>query len=104
MKNLRRCIHKHIEGWMLPTLGWTFQDNVRMHPSCDRGLGRFYIVHYLREFIETWLRSRLTESQLEYPRKSIAYQVISMRENGGDLPGSMYVEIIEKRSCPHGRV
>ena len=36
MKNLQKCILEHIDGWVLPTRGWSFEYNVGMHASCDR--------------------------------------------------------------------
>ncbi|XP_048530172.1 uncharacterized protein LOC125509284 isoform X2 [Triticum urartu] len=53
-----------------------------------------YIVHYLRDYNGLYIRT-LTNGELEYLRKKLAYEIVAMRGNKGDFPDFMYLEILE---------
>ncbi|XBH69524.1 hypothetical protein VPH35_097374 [Triticum aestivum] len=82
LAGLRRCIHENIAGWYVPAQGRTINYNVGMHASCEL------------EYTGLYLQTILTPSRLNYLRQSIAYEVISMRGNIGELPDFMIEEVL----------
>ncbi|XP_037475770.1 uncharacterized protein LOC119353275 [Triticum dicoccoides] len=94
LAGLRRCIHENITGWYVPAQGWTINYNVGMHESCEIEDSWLHIINYSREYTGLYLQTQLTPGRLNYLRQSIAYEVISMRGNVGELPDFMVEEVL----------
>ncbi|XBI20955.1 hypothetical protein VPH35_062146 [Triticum aestivum] len=82
LAGLRRCIHENIAGWYVPAQGWRIEYNVGMHDSSTMNYTGLY------------LQNVLTSARLNYMRQSIAYEVILMRGNMGELPHFMVEEVL----------
>lgn len=54
-----------------------------------------YIVHYILEFTGLYLRSALTQGQIEHLRKKIAYEIVTMKGNKGDIPEFLIDAIVD---------
>lgn len=90
---LIRCIHENIPDWELSAAGWQIDYNGGAHAGCTREQSGVYILHCIREYNGVYLRSVLSNERLEYMRKSMAYQLITLKGNAGDLPDFM-IQII----------
>ncbi|XP_037434415.1 uncharacterized protein LOC119301531 isoform X1 [Triticum dicoccoides] len=94
LKGFCWCVNNIYHGGLVGSLGWTFSYNTGMHPPCSRENSGIYIVHYLRDYNGLYIRT-LTNGELEYLRKKLAYEIVAMRGNKGDFPDFMYLEILE---------
>lgn len=54
-----------------------------------------YIVHYFLQFTGLYLRSPLSQAQLDHMWKKIAYELVTMKGNKGDLSGFLCEEIVD---------
>lgn len=52
-------------------------------------------MHYILGFTGLYLRSALSSEQLEHLRQRIAYEIVIMKGNKGDLPDFLCEEIID---------
>lgn len=78
------------------TTGWTFlYPLVAQHEPCTREDSGVYVVHYILEFTGLYLQLTLTPAQLEDLRKKIAYEIVTMKGNKGDIPDFLYEEILD---------
>lgn len=76
--------------------GWKFlYPLVAQHDPCEREDSGVYVVHYFLEFTGLYLRSVLTQEQIDHLRKKIACEVVTMKGNKGDLLEILYDEIID---------
>lgn len=81
---------------LVDTTGWTFlYPLVAQHEPCTREDSGVYIVHYFLEFTGLYLRSPLSQAQLDDLRKKIAYELVTMKGNKGDIPGFLCEEIVD---------
>ncbi|XBH92066.1 hypothetical protein VPH35_083279 [Triticum aestivum] len=94
LKGFCWCVNNIYHGGLVGSLGWTFSYKTGMHPPCSRENSGIYIVHYLRDYNGLYIRT-LTNGELEYLRKKLAYEIVAMRGNKGDFPDFMYLEILE---------
>lgn len=93
LEGLRRCIHANIPGWHVPYQGWSVNYNVGMHPSCELEDNWLHVMNYIRKYTGLYIYTPLTAERLHYFRRSIAYEVISLRGNRAELPDFM-IEVV----------
>uniref|UniRef100_A0A8R7V3Y8 Ubiquitin-like protease family profile domain-containing protein n=1 Tax=Triticum urartu TaxID=4572 RepID=A0A8R7V3Y8_TRIUA len=67
---------------LVETTGWSFvYPLVAQHEPCSREDSGVYVAHYVLEFTGLYLRSTITQGQIEHLRKKIAYEIVIMKGN-----------------------
>lgn len=80
-------------GWLVESTGWTFvYPFVGVHDLCTREESGVYCVHhaYICEFTGLYLRTQPSKILIDHLWKSLAYEILNMRGNKGDLPDFLY--------------
>ncbi|KAE8800727.1 hypothetical protein D1007_23728 [Hordeum vulgare] len=78
---------------LIETTGWSFlYPLVAQHEPCNSGV---YITHYYTEFTGVYLRSTLNQEQIDHLRMKLAYEMVTMKGNKGDIPEFAYDVIID---------
>ncbi|XP_044338623.1 uncharacterized protein [Triticum aestivum] len=76
--------------------GWKFlYPLVAQHDPCSREDSGVYIAHYYTDFMGLYLRSTLCKKQIDDLRGKLAYEVVAMKGNKGDIPEFLYDVIID---------
>ncbi|XBJ05842.1 hypothetical protein VPH35_024550 [Triticum aestivum] len=79
---------------LVETDGWKFlYPLVAHHEPCNREDSRVYITHYYTDFTGLYLHSTL--SQIDGLRAKLAYEIVTMKGNKGDVPEFAYDVIID---------
>uniref|UniRef100_A0ACD5ZAN9 Uncharacterized protein n=1 Tax=Avena sativa TaxID=4498 RepID=A0ACD5ZAN9_AVESA len=90
---LIRCIHQNMIDWDISASGWAYGYNSSAHQSCIREQSGIYVLSYIRSFNGLYLEDVLDNDRLEYLHKRMAYQIMHIAGNAGDLPDFM-VQIV----------
>nr|XP_051205127.1 uncharacterized protein LOC127318694 [Lolium perenne] len=85
---------EEVMRWEVNASNWQIKYHAGAHFNCSSEQSGVYIVHYIREFNGLYLRSILSDERIEYLRKTMAYQLATMKGNAGDLPDFMIQIVI----------
>lgn len=94
LRGLRRCIRALFADWYIPPGAWSVTYAYIMNEPCEMEDSWVLLGHYWREYNGLYLERQLGDYELAYLKKQIAYEVISMKGNKGELPSFMIEEVL----------
>ncbi|KAM3258899.1 hypothetical protein ACQJBY_050581 [Aegilops geniculata] len=87
-------------GRFVETTGWSFVYLlVVQHEPCtreDSGVYLMYVVHYILEFTDLYFRSTMNQEQIDHLREKIAYEIVTIKGNKGDIPEFLSEDILNR--------
>ncbi|KAF7003203.1 hypothetical protein CFC21_018563 [Triticum aestivum] len=95
---LRFCslMNNYFGNGIVDPNGWKIvHPLVVQHEPCSREDSGIYITHYFTNFTGLYLRSTLNQEHIDQKRKKLAYEIVSMKGNKGDIPDFLFDVIID---------